>query len=266
MCSWWWTPQEHALINKWAADEAPGWIKGMTLHIEYDKTRFKDVEVPAGCRKLAFVHNGYADVRGNNDIYGKCGPLIAPSRLPETLKALAERGAEGFQLYSEGLFDDCNKAIVAGMSSGRFANALEVLIAYAQRYFAADAHRSQKWADWMMKWGDRTKVALPEAEKEFDALAAGVTSSWRLEHWRSKLKLESLDRAIGSPKPNEWSGEKLKLVDEFWDEQEHLNRDVYRLGPVRHVFARKFSPQKWYDSWQTATKGSNGSMKLRDQT
>jgi hypothetical protein len=266
MCSWWWTPEEHALINKWAADESPGLVKAMTLHIEYDQTRMKDVAVPKGCRKLAFAHNGYSDHRTGDDIYGKWGPMIAPHRLPQTLTDIAKQGAEGFQLYTEGLFDDCNKAIVAGLSSGKFANAHEVLIAYAQRYFKADASTAERWVDWIAAWGDRRKVDLTKAATEFEELAKRVEPTWRLEHWLSKLKLETIDRAIGSPKPSEWSAEKLKLADEFWAEQEHLNRDVYRLGPMRHVFARKFSATTWYESWQKATKRGPTTSRLRDQT
>ena len=32
--------------------------------------------------------------------------------------------------------------------------------------------------------------------------------------------------------------------DAFWARQEELQRGVYRLGPVRHVFAPKFAPPR----------------------
>ncbi|MFK7848917.1 MAG: hypothetical protein AB8G77_26760, partial [Rhodothermales bacterium] len=60
-CSWWWTEGEHNLFNEWAEEQAPGWLKGMTMHIEYGQTKPKDVPVPSGCRKLAFVHIGYSE-------------------------------------------------------------------------------------------------------------------------------------------------------------------------------------------------------------
>ncbi len=253
VCSWWWTPEEHALFNQWAAEEAPGWLKAMTLHIEYGQTRFKDVPVPEGCRKLAFVHIGYSDNAAVRDLYAKWGAVTAPTRLPRTLDEIAAQGAQGFQAYSEGVFDDVNKALVAGLGSGKFGDAGEVLRAYAQRYFNARADQARAWAHWLAAWGDRTLPPLPEAARELERLAAEAPSTWRLEHWRSKVKLEALDRQIGAPGAGEWTDATLRLARGFWAEQEHLQRRVYGLGPVRHVFARKFSPPRWYDSWMQAT-------------
>ena len=255
-CSWWWTPEEHEALNKWAEKEAPQWLKAITLHLEYEKTRFKDVAVPAGCRKIAFVHNGYADTLKQNDIYAKWGATIAPKRIPTTLHDIGTQEADGYQAYSEGIFDDVNKALLAGISSGQFADPNSVLKAYATRYFGATEDKARWWADWLAAWGFRKQVNLPAALKEFETLCAGIPQTWRLEHWGCKLRLEQLDRLIGTPKPNEWTDEKLKTVDQFWSEQEHLYRDVYRLGPVRHVFAQKFVPPVWYDSWQKATKAA----------
>jgi hypothetical protein len=253
MCSWWWTAEEHRLLNDWAAREAPNWIKAMTLHIEYGHTRFKDVAVPPGCRRIAFVHNGYADTRDGGDIYAKYGPVIAPDRLPRTLDDIRAQDADGFQLYSEGLFDDCNKAIVAGIGSGTFSSASAALATYAQRYFRTSR---DEWARWLAQWGDRRTVKLADAATQFESLAAGASASWRLEQWRSMVRLETIDREIGSPTASEWTPAKLQLADAFWAEQERLNRDVYRLGPTRHVFARKFSPTRWYGSWQKATRAT----------
>ena len=255
-CSWWWTPEEHAMINDWAAKEAPDWLKAITLHLEYDQTRFKEVPVPEGCRKIAFVHSGYADTKKHTDIYAKCGPVVAPRRIPQTLQDIAVQGADGFQAYSEGIFDDTNKALLAGISSGKFKSSQAVLNAYAARYFAASGPSAERWSDWLSKWGDRTTIQLPAAAQQFEDLSKGVSSTWRLEHWRSKLELERLDRAIGTPKVNAWTPEKLKLVEDFWTEREHLYRDIYKLGPLRHVFAQKFVPPAWYDSWQKATKAA----------
>jgi hypothetical protein len=264
-CSWWWTPEEHALVNDWANKDAPGWLKGMTLHLEYEQTRFKDVSVPKGCQKIAFVHNSYADTKKFNDIYAKWGPTVAPHRIPKTLHDTRVQGAAGFQAYTEGVFDDTNKALLGGISSGKFHEAIDVLQAYARRYFAADESTAKQWADWLQAWGNRKTVKLPAAAEEFETLARSAPAGWRLEQWRSKTKLETIDRAIGLPKPNEWTKEKLQLVDSFWAEQEHLLRDVYKLGPLRHVFARKFVPPEWYASWQKATKVAPKEIILRPE-
>jgi hypothetical protein len=263
-CSWWWTPEEHAMINDWAK-ESPGWLKGISLHLEYEKTRFKEVDVPAGCRKIAFIHNGYADTLKQNDIYAKWGAVVAPKRIPQTLSDIAAQGAAGFQAYSEGIFDDVNKALLGGISSGKFPDAKTVLNNYAERYFAAHGKKADQWSDWLAAWGMRKNVKLGAATGEFAKLSHDVPATWRLEHWRSKMNLERLDRAIGNPKQNEWTPEKLKLVEDFWSEKEHLYREVYKLGPIRHVFAQKFLPPDWYDSWQRATKSSPVKENLRPE-
>lgn len=254
-CSWWWTPEEHALFNDWAAKEAPGWLKGMTMHIEYGQTHPKDVDVPEGCRKLAFVHIGYPDNR-SVEVYGRQGAVIAPNRLPKTLEELQARGFEGFQAYSEGVFDDVNKAILAGLSSGQFDSADAALRAYAARYLGAKGDQAEAWAAWLARWGDSKTVPLPAARAEFDRLAAVAKPGWRLDHWRVKLDMEELDRAIGRPKPNEWTPELLAQAEAWFAAQEHLYRDVYRLGPVRHVMHPSFQPPAWHQSWREASQAA----------
>ncbi|MCX7007980.1 MAG: hypothetical protein NTY53_12165 [Kiritimatiellaeota bacterium] len=260
-CSWWWTPEEHTQFNDWAAQEAPGWLKAMTMHIEYGQTRPKDVAVPAGCRKLAFVHIGYGDQR-DSEVYGRQGAVIAPHRLPETLRELRQRGFEGFQAYSEGVFDDVNKTLLAGLGSGHFDDAESSLRAYAQRYFGATPEGAADWARWLMPWGDRKKNPLPAAAIELARLSGGAKSSWRIEHWRIKVELDTLDRAIGTPKPQEWTGEKLALAERWLATQERLYREVYRLGPVRHVLNPRFMPPAWYESWRKVNAAAPEGKKL----
>jgi len=252
-CSWWWTPEEHAQFNAWADKEAPGWLKAMTMHIEYGQTRPKDVPVPAGCRKLAFVHVGYGDLR-DYEVYGHQGAVIAPNRLPATLQELRKLGFEGFQAYSEGVFDDCNKTLLAGLGAGRFNDANEALNNYAQRYYGAPQEQSAAWAAWLAQWGDRKKVQMPSAAEEFARLSKDAKPSWRLEHWRSKIELETLDRAIGAPKPDGWTPEKRALAENYFAAQERLYREVYRLGPVRHVLNPIVMPPPWMASWNAANK------------
>lgn len=252
-CSWWWTPEEHEQFNAWAEKEASGWLKGMTMHIEYNQTRPKDVPVPAGCRKLAFVHIGYGDLR-DYEVYGHQGAVIAPNRLPATLRELRNLGFEGYQAYSEGVLDDCNKMLLAGLGSGAYGTADEALRAYAQRYFGAAPEQSNEWSTWLAQWGDRKKLPLLSVAAEFERLSNGSNPCWRLEHWRYKIELETLDRAIGTPKPTEWTFEKNAMADNYFAAQERLYREVYRLGPVRHILNPSVMPPPWMGSWKAAQK------------
>ena len=105
---------------------------------------------------------------------------------------------------------------------------------------------------WACGWRPGGCAAVdPAAPRASEALSREATPGWRLEHLRSKLTLERLDREIGPE--GEWDARRLALADAFWAEQERLQRDVYRLGPVRHIFAPKFSPPKWYEAWRAVT-------------
>ena len=148
------------------------------------------------------------------------------------------------------MFDDCNKILLAGLGSGQYPNADAALRAYAQRYFGATDDRAADWSQWLAQWGNRTKAPLPGAADALARLADGAKPAWRLEQWRSKVELETLDRAIGLPK--QWTSENLALAEQFFAAQERLYRDVYRLGPVRHVLNPRFMPPAWYDSWSKA--------------
>jgi hypothetical protein len=103
---------------------------------------------------MAFVHIGYGDVtpggeahfgstpgEGNRDVYGKFGAVVAARRIPETLGNLAAMGAAGFQVFSEGTYDDVNKALAGALGSEMATSADAVLREYAERYFDA---RSKK--------------------------------------------------------------------------------------------------------------------------
>jgi len=250
VCSWWWTSEEHAQFNEWAAAEAPGWIKGMTMHIAYDNTTPLNVPVPDGCKKLAFVHIGYNDKTGKQK-YGSRGAVIAPQRISETLRQLRRSGFEGFQAYSEGVFDDLNKMLLAGIGSGTYRDDEAALRSYVTRYFKVPEDASTEWAKWMRQWGRSDEsVPLPDAAEDFAKISNGLKSDWRLEIWRSRVELETLDRAIGLPKAIEWTPEKLALADKWFDAQERLYREVYRLGPMRNVLNPGASAPAWYNSWR----------------
>ena len=66
---------------------------------------------------------------------------------------LKAQGVTAVTAYSEGVFDDVNKAILAGLASGQYQTADEVLEAYARRYFGVDPDTARLWAAWLKPWG-----------------------------------------------------------------------------------------------------------------
>ncbi len=186
---WWWTPEEHQLFADWVNAEAPGWAKSMALHIPYGKDTVADVPLPDGCARQAFVHIGYADEASPKDIYGHLGPVIAPERLARTVAAFEKQGCTGWMAYSEGIFDDVNKAILAGLSTHQFADADAVLRTYAATYLDARAGMPESWAAWLYQWGrpyavDTTRRRCRLQERWS---VRPIPQNWRREQWQFEI-------------------------------------------------------------------------------
>jgi hypothetical protein len=248
MVGWWWTPEEHRQFADWVDQQAPGWVEHMFLHIPYGTTRVAEVPLPKGCQRCAFVHIGYADQANPRDIYGHLGPVIAAERLQKTVAELKAQGVTGVMAYSEGVSDDVNKAILAGLTSGRYNSSDEVLVAYVRRYFGVEGDTARQWAEWLKGWGKPFEVDPPQAAKTLAGLLQKTPQdNWRRRQWELKLQLFDLHRQIAQGQ--EWTPQRLALVDRFWAVQEQIHRGLWGLAPPRHIFARRFTPLPWYASW-----------------
>lgn len=245
---WWWKPVEHDQFAEFADRELAGQVRSIALHIPYGERQPPEVALPAECAVRAFIHNGYADQAQPRDVYGKWGPVVAPTRLPETLANLAARGADGYMAYSEGVYEDVNRAILGALSSGMASDVDAVLREYARRYFGASDAAASAWSEWLRAWSAPFDLDPAPLRREYDQLAPHAEMSWRLEQWACKLKLFELHRAIGDE--GSWTPARLALATEWLDTTEHLHRRVWGLGPVRHIFGEKFMMPAWFDGYR----------------
>ena len=243
---WWWTAEEHKLFAEWMDEHAPGVAVSMSLHIPYDQTGVADVPLPKGCRKHAFVHIGYPDRSVPRDIYAKTGPVMAPKRIAATVTNLSTQSVTGVMAYSEGIYDDVNKALLGALFTGKQKTSRDVLLGYAKRYFGADDTQARQWADWLAAWGAPYSVDAAAARKALDHLS-GDPTSWRRRQWELKAEMFAANQAIGVG--DTWTPERLAHADEFWAAEEKLQRDVYGIGPLRHILNRRFIEMPWYKSW-----------------
>ena len=243
---WWWSAEEHKLFAQWMDEHAPGVAASMALHIPYDKTGVADVPLPKGCRKRAFVHIGYPDRATPRDIYGKTGPVAAPKRLADTVRDLRAQSVTGVMAYSEGIYDDVNKTLLSGLFTGKEKTSRDVLEAYAKRYFAADGAQARQWADWLTPWGIPYSVDAAAARKALDQLS-GNAQNWRRRQWELKADMFAANQAISTG--DAWTPERLAHADAFWAAEEKLQREVYGIGPLRHILNRRFIEMPWYKSW-----------------
>jgi len=248
--TWWWSEDEYELMEEYVKKNE-GLVDAFVFHIGYDKTIYHAKKIPLGIKKLAFIHIGYGDKEiqdGDIDVYGIFGPVIAPERLEETLKNLKEGRADGFVLYSEGCFDDINKAIVGAISSGMAKNSIEAIEMYIKKYFTEDEKYIERWKNYLLLWSkDKGSVDLDKAEKEFEILKENSKRNWRVDMWEARLKIEKVNRKIKII--DGWNKEKFELVEKFFEEIEHLYRDVYRVGPVRHILKVHPGAPFWYGDY-----------------
>ncbi len=247
MVGWWWQAEEHRFFAEWADAHAPGWVKSIAQHIPYTDSDVADVPLPKGCERQAFVHISYAEESEPRDVYGHLGPVIAAERLERTLAALHAQGCTGWMAYTEGIYDDVNKALVAQISSGKQSSGEGVLTDYAQRYLGASQGNISVWVSWLRSWGIPYDVDTQKAGEQLVALRDDsdneATSSWRFKQWEGKSQLLTKSAAVMATEPDSTARE--QAIANYWTVHEKLMRDVYRLGLLRVIFGRPSSPCPW---------------------
>ena len=243
---WWWSSEEHRLFAEWMDDHAPDEAVSMALHIPYDRTRVADGPLPRGCQRYAFVHIGYAEESKPRDVYGRTGPVVAAKRISETVENLKKQSVSGVVAYSEGIFDDVNKALLAGLYVGKHDSRERVLSAYAARYFRANERQAKQWVDWLMPCGRPFVLDAREARASFGKLS-GNPLDWRRRQWELKADMFIAHQAIGSG--DDWTTERLNHAEKFWTTYDTLHRNVYGTGPLRHSLGPSYIGLPWYQSW-----------------
>jgi hypothetical protein len=157
------------------------------------------------------------------------GPVFGQKRIPATIAELKKLGFGGYQAYSEGVFDDVNKMVLAGLTSGQFPDADAALQAYARRFLRAGEADAVRWAGLLRQCVNPANPA--ELRKELDSLAKRAPAHWRIEQWRSRLFLVEYGNAEDATR--------------FLDAQARLYKDVYGLGKVDHVLNPSVGRPAW---------------------
>jgi hypothetical protein len=258
LCGWWWSDEEHVALARWAAEAAPDTFQALASHIPYGAVRYAERPVPANCASMAFMHIAYGE-RSNRDSYNHYGVNLAPRRIEETVRFLAAHGDAGFMAYSEGDHDDVNKALAAGLGSGRFASADAVLRAYAERHFSCDP---AGWSELLYAMGDFESLDTVRCRKLFDRLAAQARDSWRLRQIEGRLKMAEADRAVRSR--SVWDAQRMADAEAFMAAKETLYRSVWRLGLQRHAFRFESNLPDWHADYARQT-GANHAESIMDR-
>lgn len=247
LLGWWWSKEEHAQLAEWMDREAPGRAASVALHIPYGKTSVSDVPLPRQCEKHAFVHIGYADRDQPRDIYGRTGPVIAARRMEQTVSDLRKQSVSGVMAYSEGVYDDVNKALLGALWSGSHASADATLQAYAERYFSFADSDAKRWAAWVLAWGTPFSCDASSAKSQLSTFRVDA-ANWRWRQWTLKADMFVAHAAIDTG--TTWTPGRLSRAEAFWSAYEELNRRVYGLGPLRHILGPSFINLPWQESWR----------------
>ena len=223
----------------------------MDYHLPYGVTDYTVRPIPAACTERAFVHISYGE-KSFQDSYCRYGANIAPVRLEKTIQYLIKRNATGFLAYPEGDHDDINKAIVAGLSSGNYSSADDVLQAYAKRHFGTDI---EGWNELLHMMGDFESINPRKCRSLFDKLSYGASDTWRLDQISERLNMAECHQEVLTE--SEWTPRRELAAKSFIDAKERLYRQVWRLGLQRHTFRFSSGMPDWYDEYITRQDSQN---------
>jgi hypothetical protein len=263
-CTWWVTEEEVEIICEYLRTQNPEWVDGINLSLDYS-TEIPKVELPDGYRKTIFLHISYATT--HLDKYGVKGGVVAPNRLDMIFKKLKDYNMEGFQAYSEGIYDDLNKFLIAHLGNDSSLNTRELVKDYCYKYFKINNSTDiEELVDAIyklenLKDEEASKIVetLEKIGKEYNCLY-----NWRFALLLTRAKVGTLEYQIGNEEI--WKEEYQKLspeerkryihkIDTLVEERrkvlDYLERYVYRVGAQCHVL----NIDSDYRFWQEWKKG-----------
>lgn len=248
LLGWWWSDDDHRHFADWANRHAAGAFDAMVFHLPYGQSAYQPRPIPRGCARKSFVHISYGE-KTRGDAYCHYGANIAPQRIERTVAHLAAEKAAGFVAYSEGDHDDINKALLAGMASGQYDDASQVLQAYADRYFGTDP---EGWVTLLGGMGHFETIDVGTARPLFDRLAARAKPGWRLAQVAERLNMAEAHQAV--LRETDWTPSRLAAADRFLEAKARLYRDVWRLGLQRHICRFDTLMPAWYEQYARQRK------------
>jgi len=243
---WGWSNEDYGTFAQWADKEAKGRFDNIVFGIPSGASDYALQPIPRGARERAFVNIAYGEY-SSYDAYGHYGPPIAPSRIEKTVRYLFSRQAQGFMAYSEGICDEINQALLAGLTSGQFGTSDKILTAYAERHLGGSV---DGWCRWLRMMGDpftADAIDIKKARPLFDRLKVEAKKGWRLQQLEERLIMAESNATVRAR--SNWDAERLKAAEAFWASKERLYRNVWRLGLPRHIFRFHSREPEWYQEY-----------------
>jgi len=243
-CTWFMQGDENDSFRA-LLERRPDWLDGVLISPGY-KTEWPDISLPRPYRKLLFLHISYA--YDYSDRYGRTGGIPAPARLATIFRHCARLGdIEGFQAYSEGIYDDINKFLIGRLGRHPELDARELVAEYCRVYFRTNPDDTKRLTDAIycleclaQNPGDAAALA-----DELQALGEKCrrAGGWRFDILRLRPQIEDLNQKIGGKA--QWDAavagrddasrrEFIARVDALAAQRQELleilERRVYRIG------------------------------------
>lgn len=259
-CTWWTKEEEIDFIVEYLKTKKPDWVDGINISLGYS-TEIPNIELPAGYRKTIFLHISYATT--HLDKYGVKGCVVAPNRLDEIFKKLKDYNIEGFQAYSEGVYDDLNKFLISYLGKDPNLNTTELVKDYCRKYFNIENNASLeeliKAIYKLENLKDDEAIGVLETLERIGE-RYGCLQNWRFELFLVRAKVGVLEFQIGNKES--WDQEYQRLdtearerfinrIDNLVEERrkvlDYLERYVYRIGTQCHVLNIDGDYKVWQD-------------------
>jgi hypothetical protein len=194
MADWHFTDEEAGAAIDFFNTQKPEWLSGIYKDDRHPADRF------AAVRKaypvLTFLE--VTEIGG----WGTVGANPFPKRLRNIFQDLRRTGQLGYVSYSEGIFDDFNKAAAIRLAWNPDTDLKQIASEYAGYHFNAQAAEpfaqmidgmEDSWTNPMGSWGQQKFIQEPATAAEVERLARSISA--RLpgavrNHWRWQVFAE----------------------------------------------------------------------------
>ena len=264
-CTWWVTEGELRHLMDVVA-KSPAWLDGINLSLGYG-CELPKIDLPAPFRKTVFLHIGYATEKG--DKYGTKGAVVSPARLERQMRMMDTLGMAGFQAYSEGIYDDLNKFLVAQLGMDSTVSARDLVGDYCRVCFGTERGETDDLvgAIYALETIEADPSRAEEADRVFEAVGRlrRLGGDWRFAQLAVRAKVALFESQIGSKE--KWERESaglgpvvfadyIKHIDALVEDRrsvlEYLERGVYRVGPQIHGLGIELDCAAWQEWKRTA--------------
>jgi hypothetical protein len=206
MSDWHFTDQEARTAIDFFHQRKPAWFGGVFKDDRHPADRF--ATVPPGYPVLTFLE--ITEIGG----WGTVGANPFPKRLVSIFGDLRRTGQDGYVAYSEGIYDDFNKAASARIAWDPAVTPEQLATEYANYFFDASVARDftsltagmeSAWTNPMGSWGQQEFVQGSEDATRVEKLALSIGArlsaktrqSWRWQVFEHRARIGAAIADLG---------------------------------------------------------------------